>query len=147
MNKGILEQYDDIKKEAVDTQKRIKKIEEELRKFDNKYCVADSVKGGAGGIQHFTIKGFPYPEYARKKTLLQRRKLRLEKLNERLDIILDEVEEYIDTVEESRKRLILKYRYIDRLPWKDIAAKMGPGNSEDGIRKEIQRFIDNSWNK
>ena len=141
MNKHLLEQYDDMKREYKDTERRIRQTTEELRKCEKKYEVQDSVTGGTGGTQSFTIKGYTHLEYKRKKTLLMSRKLRLEKLAEELEIKLDEVERYIDTIEDSRKRLILKYRYVDGLPWRDIAKRLGPGNNEDSIRIEIGRFI------
>ncbi|MCM1184979.1 MAG: hypothetical protein NC251_10955 [Lachnoclostridium sp.] len=46
-------------------------------------------------------------------------------------------------VSDSRKRLILKLRYIDGLTWKQTAKRLGSGNNEDSIRKEIERFIKN----
>lgn len=141
MDKNILEQYEDMKKEYEDTERRIRQTTEELSKYDAKYQVQDSVTGGMGGTQHFKIKGFPYPEYQRKRTLLMSRKLRLEALKEKLDLKLDEVEQYIDTIEDSRKRLILKLRYVDGLQWREVAKKLGPGNNEDSVRIEIDRFL------
>lgn len=142
MDKNILEQYEDMKKEYEDTERRIRQTTEELSKYDAKYQVQDSVTGGMGGTQHFKIKGFPYPEYQRKRTLLMSRKIRLEALKEKLDLKLDEVEQYIDTIEDSRKRLILKLRYVDGLQWREVAKKLGPGNNEDSVRIEITRFLE-----
>ncbi|MGN0338642.1 MAG: hypothetical protein ACI4EE_14205 [Lachnospiraceae bacterium] len=142
MDKTILEQYEDMKKEYEDTERRIRQTTEELKKYDERYQVQDSVTGGLGGYQHFKIKGFPYPEYERKRTLLMSRKVRLESLKEKLDVKMDEVEQYIDTIEDSRKRLILKLRYVDGLQWREVAKRLGPGNNEDAIRIEITRFLD-----
>lgn len=141
MDKSILEQYVDAKKEYEDTKRRLKQTEESLQKYDKNYQVKDSVSGGAGGTEHFVIKGFPYPEYTRKKTLMQRRKLRLDKLKKELEVMIDEVEQYIDTVDDPRKRLILRYKYIDGLTWAEVAKKLGPGNNVDSIRIEIDRFL------
>lgn len=141
MDKHLLEQYEDIKKEYEDTKERLRKTQCDLSKYDSKYKVRDSVTGGMGGNQHFIVEGFPYPEYTKKKTLLMRRKLRLEQLEKKLEDAINEVEQYIDAIEEPRKRLILRYRYIDGMTWRQVAIKLGPGNSEDGIRKEVDRFI------
>ncbi len=142
MDKNILEQYEDMKKERTDTEQRIRQTEKELERFNKKYMVKDTVKGGSGGIQHFTVEGFPYPEYEQKKSLLLSRKLRLEHLEEKLEKQLEEVEKFIDTIENSRKRRILKYKYVDGLSWRDVAKKMGPGNNEDSVRIEIKRFLE-----
>jgi DNA repair exonuclease SbcCD ATPase subunit len=141
MDKNILEQYEDLKREYEDIKERIRKTEADLEKYDSRYQVQDSVSGGQGGIQHFTIKGFPYPEYSKKKTLLQKRKLQLETLNEKLKNTLDEVEKYIDSIEDSRKRTILRYRYMDGMTWRETAKKLGSGNNEDSVRIEIDRYI------
>lgn len=141
MDKKVLKEYADIKRERDDVKRRIRQTEKELAKYDDRYQVQDSVSGGAGGNQHYTIKGFPYPEYERKRSLLMARKLRLEKLEKKLDETMEEVEQFIDSLEDSRKRLILRYRYMDELSWRAIAKKMGPGNNEDTIRMEIRRFL------
>lgn len=142
MDKQILKDYENIKREYEDTERRIRKTEEELKKFDSNYIVQDSVKGGMGGTQIFKIEGVPVPEYERKRSLLMSRKLRLETLRAKLDVQLDEVEQYIDTIEDSRKRLILKFRFVDGMRWRDVAKALGPGNDEDSVRIEITRFLD-----
>lgn len=142
MEKNLLEQYEDLKREKEDTERRIKETKIQLAKLNSKYHVKDTVSGGMGGIEHFTIQGFPYPEYDRKRTLLMRRQLRLDGLKIKLEEKLDEVEQYIDSVDDSRKRLILKLRYVDGLTWRDVAKRLGPGNNEDTVRIEINRFIE-----
>lgn len=141
MDKNILEQYDDLRREYEDTKKRIAKTERELQIYDNKYQVQDSVNGGMGGTQHFKIQGFPYPEYYNKRALLTSRRDRLKELESKLAKTLDEVEQFIDSIENSRKRMILKMRYVDSLRWLEIAMKLGPGNTEDSVRVEMSRFL------
>lgn len=141
MDKNILREYESMLLEKSDTENRIKDLEQQLQIYDKNYRVQDSVTGGMGGIEHYTIKGFPYPEYSKKKSILLSRKIRLEELKKRLEESIDEVEEFIDSIESSTMRLILKYRYIDGLAWKEIAGRMGKGYSEESIRKKCNRFI------
>lgn len=140
MEKHILKQYEDMKREYEDAKRRLQQTEKALNMLDAKYQVQDSVSGGIGGWQHFTIKGFPYPEYTRKKTLLNKRLARIEKLKADLEVKLDEVEQYIDAVPDSRKRLIMRYRYIDGMAWQQIATAMRI--TADSARKEIERYIE-----
>jgi hypothetical protein len=142
MDKGILKQYDDLRRELMDTKRRIKRNEEEIQRLTKTNMVRDTVKGGEGGTRHYTVEGFPDSEYKRKKTLLMSRKIKLEKLEKRLDHMLNDVEEYINSVGSSRKRLILRYRYIDAMTWREIAKKLGPGNNGDSVRIEISRFLE-----
>ena len=80
MDKNILREYESMLLEKADTENRIKDLEQQLQIYDKNYIVQDSVTGGMGGIEHYTIKGFPYPEYSKKKSILLSRKIRLEEL-------------------------------------------------------------------
>ena len=147
MKKNILEQYEDMKREYQDTELRIIQIKEDLSRYTKDYQVHDSVKGGMGGTQNFGITGFPDPEYHHKKTLLMCREKRMITLKDKLENTLNDVEDYIDHVENSRKRLILRYKYIDGLSWKSIAKKLGAGNNADSIRMEVKRFFEKEGKK
>ena len=51
------------------------------------------------------------------------------------------LEEYINSVEDPRMRYILSLRFIDLLSWRQIARKVGGGNTEDGVRISVKRFL------
>ena len=67
--------------------------------------------------------------------------MRLWEIEKKLETLTDSVEKYIDSIEDSRKRNIMRYRYIDGMTWRETAKKLGPGNSEDAVRMEIKRFL------
>ena len=142
MTKEILIQYCDLKEEVKDIRKRIDKLEHDLKRIEDERCVSDSVKGGLGGIQHFTITGFPYPEYSRKKTLLYSRKASLEALEFELLESVNTVEEFINSLTDARIRRLLQYRFIDDLTWIQVAHKMGGKHTEEGCRKAVERFFE-----
>ena len=58
--------------------------EERLEKIEKEGAVIDVVSGGMGGIQHFTVEGFPVPGYTKAKNLLISRKQRLKMKEEEL---------------------------------------------------------------
>jgi DNA-directed RNA polymerase specialized sigma24 family protein len=140
MEKETLKQYEDMRRECDDLKVRIKNAERELADFENRFCIKDITFGGTGGIQHFTVEGIRYPEYTQKKTQLMQRKLRMETLKKELESKITEVEQYIDSIDDSRKRLIMRYKYIDGLSWVQIAGKMG--TAESSVRSEIKRYMD-----
>ena len=142
VNKQILVQYMDIKREINDLQDRISKIQRQIEKIDEEGCVKDKVMGGEGGLQPFNIEGFPFPEYSRKKTLLLTRKHRLEMLENDLLNTINEVDEYISTISDSQMRQIVRYRVLDELSWRQIAQKIGGGNTEDSTKKIFYRYFD-----
>lgn len=103
--------------------------------------VIDSVTGGDGGIQHYKIEGYPYPEYSRKRTLLIARESQLQKYEIKLLKITNEVEEFIEKIENSRIRRMIEYRFLDDLTWIQVAQRMGKHHTEESCRKAIERFL------
>lgn len=142
VNKNILVQYMDIKREITDLEDRICKIQRQIEKIDEEGCVKDKVMGGEGGLQPFNIEGFPIPEYSRKRTLLMTRKNRLEILENDLLLTINEVDEFISTISDSQIRQIVRYRVLDELSWRQIAQKIGGGNTEDSTKKIFYRYFD-----
>jgi hypothetical protein len=49
---------------------------------------------------------------------------------------------YIATLDDSMIRQVITYRHVDMMKWRDIAQKIGGGNSEDGIRKAYTRYLE-----
>lgn len=142
VDKNILVQYMDIKREITDLEDRICKIQRQIEKIDEEGCVKDKVMGGEGGLQPFNIEGFPIPEYSRKRTLLMTRKNRLEILENDLLSTINEVDEFISTISDSQIRQIVRYRVLDELSWRQIAQKIGGGNTEDSTKKIFYRYFD-----
>lgn len=144
ISKEILIQYSDLQEEVKEVRERIEKTEKQISRLEEDGNVIDSVCGGNGGIQHFKIEGFPYPEYSRKKTLLYARKATLASLEMELMETLNQVEEFIASVEDSRMRRIITLRFIDNLSWNKVADRIGGNNTEDSVKKAFYRFMENT---
>lgn len=142
ISKEILIQYSDLQEEVREVRERIEKTEKQLEKIEDEGSVIDTVSGGAGGIQHFKIEGFPYPEYNRKKTLLCARKATLASLELDLLEMLSDVEEFIASVDDSRMRRVIALRFIDNLSWNKVADKIGGNNTEDSVKKAFYRYME-----
>lgn len=142
MTKDILIQYCDLREEIKDLRRRIDNLNNQISKIEQAGNVIDSVTGGNGGIQHFKIEGFPYPEYSRKKTRLYLNRAQLESAEFELLEKTNQVEEYIQSIDDSRIRRIMRLRYIDDLPWIKVANSIGKKATEDGVRMEHNRFLE-----
>lgn len=138
----ILTQYSDLQEEVKEVRNRIESTEKQIAKIEEEGNVIDTVSGGTGGIQHFKIEGFPYPEYSRKKSLLYVRKATLVNLELELTETLNQVEEFIAGVEDSRIRRIITLRFIENLSWNKVADRIGGGNTEDSVKKSFYRFME-----
>lgn len=142
ISKEILTQYSDLQEEVKEVRNRIESTEKQIAKIEEEGNVIDTVCGGTGGIQHFKIEGFPYPEYSRKKSLLYVRKATLVNLELELTETLNQVEEFIAGVEDSRIRRIITLRFIENLSWNKVADCIGGGNTEDSVKKSFYRFME-----
>jgi hypothetical protein len=141
LTKDILIQYCDLKEEAKDLRRRIDNLEKQISQIETDGKVIDSVKGGAGGIEHFKITGFPYPEYSRKKTRLYLNKAQLENAELELLEMIGMVEEYIKSIDDSRIRRIIRYRFIDDMTWAQVSVNMSGRSTDESVRKEFERFF------
>ena len=140
--KRALEQYNSLKQEKADNERIINNIEKRIAELEEKgYKEKDSVSGGNGGIQHFSIEGFPYPRYHREKSLLILRKKRWSETEEKLDKQISEIEEYLNSIDDSQMRRMIKYKYIEELSWQQVAERMGGGNTADGCRMAVDRYL------
>ena len=142
ITKEILSQYSDLQEEIKEVREKISKLEKKIHKIKSGGSVKDSVSGGDGGNQHFTIEGFPYPEYSRTKTLLYARKATLQLLEEDLLEKTNNVEEFIASIKDSRMRRIINLRFLENNSWNKVADCIGGGNTEDSIRMYFNRFME-----
>lgn len=101
--------------------------------------------GGISGIQYKEDSG----KGSRKYKSIQ------DKLTDLMDILLEKrvsaleeylkIENYMNTIEDAEIRLIIKYRFIERMSWNQVADKLCTDNkfiSEDAPRKKLRRFLD-----
>lgn len=49
---------------------------------------------------------------------------------------------YVMDIDDSLMRQIITYRCIDLMKWRQIAQKIGGGNTEEGVRKAYARFVE-----
>lgn len=140
--KNALTQYMDLVREIEEVEQRIRKTERELQKIIDEGEVTDMVRGGEGGIQHFTITGFPQRDYAKKRTLLNTRKSILHALRSEIEQSTNDVLEFINSIDDSHVRRIVTMRFVDGMKWRQIALNIGGGNTEDSVRKTVERFLE-----
>ena len=54
---------------------------------------------------------------------------------------MSRLERYISDIEDSYLRLAFTYRFINGLPWEQVAACIGGSNTADGVRMMCNRYI------
>ena len=116
--------------DIIPLKREIKYLEQKVRAR----CVSDTVKGSGADFpycQHtIGIRGVDEDGQA-ELDQLQRKK-----------IMLKTYINFIEGVEDVNTRLILKVRYVDGVkPWREVAAKVGGNNTEDGVKQVVSRFF------
>lgn len=156
VSKEILIQYSDLQEEIKEIRKKIEelkrkipKIEQRINEIEKQGTVRDTVRGGFGGWQTFSVEGFPSKEYNQKKTDLLAKKLLLNSRKSTLELLefdllqkTNEIEEFITNIKDSRMRRIINLRFIENLSWNKVADRIGGNNTEDSIKKMFYRFIE-----
>lgn len=54
------------------------------------------------------------------------------------------LERWINAIPDSQTRLIFRYRFVNGLPWVQVAYQIGGGNTEDSVKKRCYRYIKES---
>ncbi len=142
ITKKDLERYKAIPVEIKAIEARIKMNRDKLAELCWKNeTVVDTVTGGEGGIQHFTIEGFPQGEYDiySENIRVLNEKLRTRKHQE--IELQTEIEEFIAGIDDPVIRSIVDFHYVQGYTWQETA--MLTGNwSESSVKMAFQRFIE-----
>ena len=51
------------------------------------------------------------------------------------------LERYISDIPDSITRQVFQLRFVNGLPWAQIALSIGGGNTEEGVRKRVYRYL------
>ena len=139
MDKTILQDY-------IDACELIKETEKDIRRLNQKKktVIQTNVKGTMSEFpyveQHFKIQGTTFTIKDDNALRYEERLLEQRKAN--AEQIKMQVEEWMLTLP-SRMQRIVKYRYLEGLPWEKVAEKMGRKATENSIKKEFERFMKN----
>ncbi|MED9967336.1 MAG: RNA polymerase subunit sigma-70 [Blautia sp.] len=137
MDKRILYDY-------IDACELIKETEAEIRKLQKKkkMIVRTSVSGSNPEFpynpQHFEIEGTAFT-YKDDSDLREEEKI-LEERKKNAEKIKLEVERWMNTIP-NRMQRIIEYKIFKELTWQQVAQKIGRKSSENGIKKEFERFM------
>ena len=138
MDKGILEQY-------IDACELVKETEEQIRRLKNnrKTVVVDTVKGSMHDFPYapksFRQEGIAYATVA-DPGQLDREELLLEERKAAAAQIKSQVEAWLNTIPVRMQRII-RSRIFEKMSWKQVAMKMGRHATENGLKKEFERFF------
>nr|WP_317365153.1 RNA polymerase subunit sigma-70 [uncultured Blautia sp.] len=138
MDKHILDQYIDAYALIEETEKDIQKLRQKKRTV-----IQTNVSGSNPehpyNPQHFKIQGTTFT--FREDSQLRMEEKLLEKRKEDAEKIKIQVEEWMNTIPVRMQRII-RYRVFKGMTWQQVAKKMGRKATEEGVRKEFQRFFD-----
>lgn len=130
MTEKQLSRYYYLKKDIKDLEIRINEIKE---------------TGGISGIQYKDDvgKGSGIHKSIQDK-LTDLMSILLEKRVSALEEYL-KIEDFINTIEDNEIKLIIKYRFMDRMSWKEVADRLCGDTkctTSDAPRKKLKRFLE-----
>lgn len=142
IEKNVLEQYASVVKEIEDLERRNRNDRTEIKKLE-KQIVADTVTGSREDltIGPIMVKGVAEGLADKKRDQIADRIMKQQKFRRKLLKMKKEIEEYIQKIEDSEIRRIARFRYIDDLKWKEVAAQMGKGYSADFCRIKMENYL------
>ena len=138
MDKDILKQY-------IDACEAVKETEEQIRRLqkNRKTVVVDAVKGSMHDFP-FAAKNFKVAGIARSVLedpgQLDREELIMEERKAAAAQIKSQVEAWLNTIPVRMQRII-RYRIFEKMSWRQVAVKMGRHATENGLKKEFERFF------
>ena len=54
---------------------------------------------------------------------------------------------YITGVQDAYMQRLLRLRFLDGMTWRQVAYRAGGGNTEDGVRKAVFRFVNGNFER
>lgn len=136
-------EYANAKREIMELDARILRLNKQLGQIKSDGIVADTVQGSRrdGSLGTIKVEGVQATTYYEKKKELSRRTARAKHLKEMLEINTEAFEEHVYSISNGRVRRILSLRYIDELTWQQVADKMGLDYSADNCRMTSKRYF------
>ena len=137
VDKQILYQYIDACELVKETEREIEQIRRRRQEI-----VTDKVKMSdydfPFGQISCTIHGIPYD--AQDCEMLDRKERILKERKAAAETIKLQVEEWLVTVP-LRMQRIIRYKVFEGMTWAQVAQRMGRKNTENGLKKEFERFM------
>ena len=67
---------------------------------------------------------------------------RVRKMQDANDLALYQIREFVDNIDDEYIKSIVTYRFIEGMSWRQVAFKMGGGNTEACVKMAYKRYID-----
>lgn len=67
---------------------------------------------------------------------------RVRKMQDANDLALSQIREFVDSINDEFIKAIVTYRFIEGMSWRQVAFRMGGGNTEDSVRKAYSRYFE-----
>lgn len=142
--KGVIPVDKKILSDYIDACAFIKETEKEIARLKkNKKTVIDKVKGSNPNFPYeprsFGVNGTT--ETCANKDALRYEEQLLETQKKEAEELKVQVDEWMNTIP-FRMQRIIRYKIFNGLTWKEVATLMGKKCTENSVKKEYQRFME-----
>lgn len=125
-------------------------LEKQYESLQSNLClVADTVTGSSQEFpflkRTITIEGIPVPlseqDISQTRPYLKELSVTLARRKEEYFHLFRKLQSCLQSVPDSELRQIIQMRFLEGLPWKSVAAKIGGNATEDNVRKRCVRYL------
>ena len=141
VDKNILDDYIDACALIRETEKDIREIKKRRKTIE-----IDSVKGSMNDFpyapQNFKIQGVAY-SVLQEPGVLEHQERILEERKANAEKLKTEVDAWMNTIP-MRMQRIIRMKFFEKRTWEKVAMKMGRKATPESVKKEFQRFLEES---
>ena len=143
--KNIYERYQKLKMEQKRLNDRIEDLLAEREEVQTR-IVADSVIASDREYPYITriskIEGIENDSDKYENHIINIELRRVRRMQDETDEALSEIRQNVDEIEDEYIKAIITYRFINGMSWRQVAFRIGGGNTEDSVRKAYARYVD-----
>lgn len=143
MAKNCFERYKGLKLEQQRLNDRMETLLAERERLAEEIAV-DSVQASDTEFPYIqrsvTIEGFTAEEQQVRNYLLNIEIRHCRAMQIRTEKEMAKIRRRADAIQDEMMRAIVTYRFIYGMSWRQVAFRMGGGNTEDGVRMAYCRF-------
>lgn len=142
--KNAFERYQNLKMEQKRLNDRMEDLLSEREQVQSR-IVIDGVIASDREFPYTThiskVEGLELDSDKFENHVINKELRRVRKMQDATDLALSEIREMVDGIEDEFIKAIITYRFIDGMSWRQVAFKMGGGNTEASVLMAYRRYV------
>lgn len=141
--KNAFERYQKLKMERKRLNDRIEDLLAERDEIQSRMVVDSVIASDAEFpyVAHMSkVEGIESVDDKFENHIIAMELRRVRKMQDATDEALSEIRQAVDAIEDEYIKSIVTYRFLNGMSWRQVAFRMGGGNTEAGVKMAYRRF-------